>query len=97
MEIELEPKFGNASRSASRDSIQNRHFRSPSTANRSSRIAGCLLRGGAGQRHVATNPTMGTGIATTTSIQTYDTTKPVMMVINPYGRAGRASSSTTCA
>lgn len=41
-----------------------------------------------GTRHVATNPTMGTGIATTTSIQTYDTTKPVMMVINPYGLGG---------
>jgi hypothetical protein len=32
---------------------------------------------------------MGTGIATTTSIQTYDTTKPVMMVTNPYQQGGK--------
>jgi hypothetical protein len=33
---------------------------------------------------------MGTGIATTTSIQTYDTTKPVMMVTNPYQQGGKS-------
>lgn len=35
-----------------------------------------------GSYFVGTNPTMGTAVATTTSIQAYDATKPVMTLVN---------------
>jgi hypothetical protein len=42
-----------------------------------------------GTRHVATNATLGTAVATTTSITAYDATKPIMLVQNRNGAAGK--------
>jgi hypothetical protein len=88
MSVELDSVVRQALPPASGDGIYNLPRRVTKYGESIIRILDASFEAEQGNKHVATNPTMGTGIATTTSIQTYDATKPVMLVQNAYGIGG---------
>lgn len=71
-----------------KDSIQNRPIRLNQFAEPIHQPFGPDRAAEEGSRFIATNPTMGTVIATTTSITAYDATKPIMLVQNKNGLDG---------
>ena len=70
------------------DGIANRPFRLNRHSELIAEVFGPDRAAAEGSRFVSINPTLGTAIATTTSITGFDATKPVMLVQNRNGVGG---------
>lgn len=70
------------------DGIQNRPFRVNPFAEQMAQVHGPDSAALEGSRFIATNGTIGTAVATTTSITSFDATKPILLMQNQNGAGG---------